>query len=93
MLGLDLTFEVGKFSLCPILKLERIVNYTSPGFITLLKLSEDILSWDEAEAQFRDLYRSDPTFTSQVDPSGHSYLEVSYHNYSTEFTVPLSSSR
>jgi hypothetical protein len=80
MLGVDLTVELGKFSLHPALQLQRVVKFTSPGFVTLWKLSENILGWDDAEAQFRDLYRSDPTFTSQVDPSGQGYLEVRHQN-------------
>ena len=78
ILGLDLTIEIGKCCLLPALQVQRVVKYTSPGFVTLWKLSENILSWDEAEAQFRGLYQSDPTFTNQVDPSGCSYLEVGH---------------
>jgi hypothetical protein len=78
ILGLDLTFEMGKFTLRPGLQLERVVKYTSPGFETLWKLSEAKLSWDDAQARFRELHHTDPTFCSQVDPSGHGYLQVSY---------------
>lgn len=76
ILGVDLTLEVGKFTLCPTLQLQRVVKYTSLGFEILWKLSEEELGWDDAGAQFRELYRMDPTFCSQVDPSGHGYLEV-----------------
>jgi len=76
ILGVDLTVELGKFTLCPTLQLQRVVKYTSPGFEILWKLKEEALSWDDAEAQFRELYRMDPTFGSQVDPSGSGYLEV-----------------
>jgi hypothetical protein len=76
ILGVDVTLEVGKFTLCPALQLQRVVKYTSPGFEILWKLSEAKLSWDDAGAQFRELYRMDPTFCSQVDPSGRGYLEV-----------------
>ncbi|KAE8451015.1 hypothetical protein EG329_005455 [Mollisiaceae sp. DMI_Dod_QoI] len=75
ILGVDLTLEVGKFTLCPALQLQRVVKYTSPGFEILWKLSEEELGWDDAGAQFRELYRMDPTFCSQVDPSGRGYLE------------------
>jgi hypothetical protein len=88
-LGLDLTIEFGKFSLLPALELQRVVKYTSPGFVTLWKLSENILSWDDAEAQFRDLYRSDPTFTRQVDPIGLGYLEVSHLFLHLEYRLPF----
>lgn len=77
ILGLDLTFEMGKFILRPGLQLERVVKYTSPGFEALWKLSEAKLSWDDAQARFRELHHTDPTFCSQVDPSGHGYLQVS----------------
>ena len=77
ILGLDLTFEMGKFILRPGLQLERVVKYTSPGFEALWKLSEAKLSWNDAQARFRELHHTDPTFCSQVDPSGHGYLQVS----------------
>jgi hypothetical protein len=77
MLGVNLALEVGKFTLCPALQLQRVVKYTSPGFEILWKLSEDKLGWNDAKTQFRELYRMDPTFCSHVDPSGHGYLEVS----------------
>ncbi|CAM1509802.1 Fc.00g001370.m01.CDS01 [Cosmosporella sp. VM-42] len=73
--GLDLAAEPGKFGLQPALHLERIANFTAPGFEILWKLSEDILKWEDAESQFRVLYKSDPTFVNQVDPRGHGYLE------------------
>jgi len=76
ILGVDLTQEVGKFTLCTALQLQRVVRYTSPGFEILWKLSEEELGWGDAEAQFRELYRMDPTFCSHVDPSGRGYLEV-----------------
>ena len=76
ILGVNLTLEVGKYTLWPALQLQRVVKYTSPGFEILWKLSEEQLGWDDAEAQFRELYRMDPTFCSQVDPSGRGYLEV-----------------
>jgi hypothetical protein len=77
ILGLDLTFEMGKFALRPGLQLERVVKYTSPGFETLWKLSKGKLSWDDAQARFRELHRTDGTLCSQVDPEGHGYLQVS----------------
>ncbi len=77
ILGLDLTFEMGQFILRPGLKLERVVKYTSQGFETLWKLSKGKLSWDDAEARFRELHHTDQTFCSQVDPKGHGYLQVS----------------
>jgi hypothetical protein len=76
ILGVDLTLEVGKFTLWPALQLQRVVKYTSPGFEILWKFSWELLGWDDAAAQFRELYRMDPTFCSQVDPSGRGYLEV-----------------
>ncbi|KAF8852013.1 ankyrin [Acephala macrosclerotiorum] len=75
ILGVNLTLEVGKFTLGTALQLQRVVKYTSPGFEILWKLSEEELGWDDAGAQFRELYRMDPTFRSQVDPSGRGYLE------------------
>jgi hypothetical protein len=77
ILGLDLTFEMGKFTIRPGLQLERVVKYTSPVFETLWKLSGARLSWEDAQARFRELHHADPTFCRQVDPSGHGYLQVS----------------
>lgn len=76
ILGANLTLELGKFTLNYPLQLQRVVKYTAPGFEILWKLSEGALGWDDAEAQFRELYRTDPTFCGQVDPSGRGYLEV-----------------
>lgn len=77
ILGLDLTIELGN-SLRPALQVQRVVNYPSLGFVALWKLSENMMSWDDAEAQFRDLYQSDPTFAYQLDSSGYSYLEAGH---------------
>jgi hypothetical protein len=92
ILGVDLTMEIGKFALRPALQLQRVVKYTSPGFEILWKLSESILGWDDAETQFRELYQTDPTFCSQVDPSGHGYLEVGSLFSFTESVIHLFSS-
>jgi hypothetical protein len=92
-LGVDLTQEVGKFRLDPALQLQRVVKYTSPGFEILWKLSEEELGWDDARTQFTELYRRDPTFCSQVDPSGQGYLEVGGRPFLlTDSSIPLSSS-
>lgn len=74
--GLDMMVEPGKYWLQPVLQVERVVNRTAPGFVILMKLSENLLKWNEAEIQFRELYRSDPAFVNQVDPQGRGYLEV-----------------
>ncbi|KAH6955652.1 ankyrin repeat-containing domain protein [Ilyonectria sp. MPI-CAGE-AT-0026] len=73
--GLDMMVEPGKYWLQPVLQVERVVNRTAPGFVILMKLSENLLKWNEAEIQFRELYRSDPAFVNQVDPQGRGYLE------------------
>jgi hypothetical protein len=93
ILGVDLTQEAGKFRLDPALQLQRVVKYTSPGFEILWRLSEDELGWDDARVQFTELYRRDPTFCSQVDPSGQGYLEVGGRPFLlTDSSIPLSSS-
>lgn len=90
ILGVDLTLEIGKFTLCPALQLQRVVKYTSPGFEILWKLSEHKMSWDDAGAQFRELYRMDPAFCSHVDPSGRGYLVVGGKLFFlTDFSNPL----
>ncbi len=81
-LALDLGLEVGRFSLRPALSVQRVMKYTSPGFLALWKLSKGIINWEEAEGQFRELYRSDPTFPAHTDPGGLGYLQV-------ELDVPI----
>lgn len=66
----------GKFSLRPAFEVERIVPYTSPGFETLWRCENNLITFEEARDRLIDLYRSDPTFKNHVNPGGKSYIEV-----------------
>ena len=66
----------GKFLFRPVFEVERIVPYTSPGFETLWRCQEDLITVEEARDRLVDLYRSDPTFKNHVNPGGKSYIEV-----------------
>ena len=60
----------------PAFEVERIVPYTSPGFETLWRCKEQLITIEEARDKLVDLYRSDPTFKNHVNPGGESYIEV-----------------
>jgi hypothetical protein len=66
----------GKFSLRPPLELERIVPYTSPGFETLWRWENNLITFEEARDRLVNLKRSDRTFKNHVNPGGKSYIEV-----------------
>jgi hypothetical protein len=66
----------GKFLFRPAFEMERIVPYTSPGFETLWRCEQDLITVEEARDSLIDLYRSDPTFKNHVNPAGKSYIEV-----------------
>ncbi|KAL7622449.1 hypothetical protein AAE478_007954 [Parahypoxylon ruwenzoriense] len=74
VLGLDLVSAVGGFSLQPGLKVQSIVNYTSPGFETLWRCKNGIMSLENACMKFTELYRTDPTLKDHRNPSGNSYI-------------------
>jgi hypothetical protein len=77
----------GKFSLRPAFEVERIVPYTSPGFETLLKCENNLITFEEARDRLVDLYRSDPTFKNHVNPAGESYIEVGLSTCSSNFLI------
>ncbi|KAF8855102.1 hypothetical protein BDZ45DRAFT_805312 [Acephala macrosclerotiorum] len=65
----------GKFLFRPGFEVERIVPYTSPGFETLWRCQNLLITAEEARDRLVDLYRSDPTFKNHVNPGGISYIE------------------
>ncbi|KAF5652102.1 nacht and ankyrin domain protein [Fusarium sp. NRRL 25303] len=65
----------GRYSLRPIIDFERIVPYTSPGFVILWKLRNLMISFEKGREQLVHLHRTDSTFPNHVDPSGKSYIE------------------
>jgi hypothetical protein len=71
----------GRFSLRPGFDVERIVPYTSPGFETLWKCENNLITFEEARDRLVDLYRADPkSFKNHVNPGGKSYIEVRLFN-------------
>lgn len=77
--GIGLMVDGSGFSLQPSLRVERIVKYTSPGFETIWRLKRGLVSLPEARTRFIELYRSDSSLRHHKDPSGNSYIKVSYH--------------
>ncbi|KAK4121634.1 hypothetical protein N657DRAFT_647819 [Parathielavia appendiculata] len=73
--GLNITADAMGHTIRPVLKTERIVKYTSPGFETLVRSARGDISLAQAQAKFFELYRSDPTFKYHRDPSGQSYVQ------------------
>ncbi|SCO00523.1 uncharacterized protein FFB20_11240 [Fusarium fujikuroi] len=65
----------GRYSLRPIINFERVVPYTSPGFVILLELRNLMISFEDGREQLVHLHRTDRTFPDHVDPSGKSYIE------------------
>jgi hypothetical protein len=76
--GLEFLSQAGSYSIRPALQVQRVVRYTSPGFETLFSLRYGEISLQETERRFRSLARSDPTFRTHEDPSGTSYVQVSW---------------
>jgi hypothetical protein len=74
----------GKFSLRPAFEVERIIPYTSPGFETLWKCKNHLITFEEARDRLVDLYRSDPTFKNHVNPGGKSYIEVRLFSFESQ---------
>ena len=74
--GLDFLFEAGGYSIRPALRMERIVTYTSPGFETLWRCQNSLISSSQARTTFVKLYRSDPSLERHVNPAGKSYIQV-----------------
>jgi hypothetical protein len=66
----------GKFSLRQPLELERIVPYTYPGFETLWRCENKLITFEEARDRLVKLKNSDREFKNHVNPSGRSYIEV-----------------
>jgi hypothetical protein len=74
--GLNFKSSAIGSGLYPALRTERIVKYTSPVFETLYRLRHHLISFEDAQTKFVELYRSDPSLKNHRDPSGQSYLQV-----------------
>lgn len=76
--GLNITSGPTGVTFGPLLRLERTVKYTSPGFETLFRLEHGDITVDEAHRRFTELSRSDRDFKRHRDPSGKGYLQVTH---------------
>jgi hypothetical protein len=76
--GLNIKSDPTGITIQPALRTERTVDYTSPGFETLVRLQYFDITIDEAQRRFIKLFRSDSSFKNHRDPSGKSYLQVTY---------------
>ncbi|KIN05249.1 hypothetical protein OIDMADRAFT_51065 [Oidiodendron maius Zn] len=65
----------GKFLFRPAFDMERIVPNTSPGFETLWRCQNHLITVEEARDRLVDLYHSDRTFKDHVKLDGISYIE------------------
>ncbi|EKJ67893.1 hypothetical protein FPSE_11902 [Fusarium pseudograminearum CS3096] len=75
---LDLIVEPGRYSLQPSLEIETTVDFTAPQFEILRKLNTKEMEWVTAEKELRSIYRSNPRFVNQVNPSGQGFLEYAH---------------
>ncbi|KAL2842103.1 hypothetical protein BJX68DRAFT_244957 [Aspergillus pseudodeflectus] len=73
--SLEFLWGAGKYSLRPALSLERVVNYTSPGFEALWRFSNGRLSVLDTQQQFRELARCDPSLKDHIHPGGRNYVQ------------------
>lgn len=75
---MDFRFSVAMsgFQFDPRFRMEKIVRYTSPGFLAIEKLNQGFISLDEARSTLENLSRTDSNFGMHVNPGGESYLEV-----------------
>lgn len=76
LIDLEVILGTQTYSLRPALCLQRVVNYTSPGFETLWKCKHDYISLSEAQNQLRMLDRSQSPLRHHVNPSGNNYIRV-----------------
>ncbi|CEL00650.1 hypothetical protein ASPCAL00248 [Aspergillus calidoustus] len=73
--SLEFLWGAGKYSLRPALSLERVVNYTSPGFEALWHFANGNLSVLDTQQQFRELARCDPSLKDHIHPGGRNYVQ------------------
>lgn len=83
-LGIPLSMVVGGefitgvagLSIKPLIgRVQRVVKATSIGFRTLARLENGDIDVQQAKETLTQLYRSDPTFQSHVNPAGRTYLQ------------------
>jgi hypothetical protein len=79
--SLEFLWGAGKYSLKPAFSLERVVNYTSPGFEALWHFSNGHLSLLDTQQQFRELARCDPSLKDHINPGGRNYVQVGINTH------------
>ncbi len=77
--GIDFRSDQRGFSIQPALRAEWIVKYTSPGFETIWRLENKLITLAEARTRFIDLYHSYKSL-DQRDPAGNTYIHVRQNN-------------
>ncbi|KAI8719737.1 hypothetical protein NCS52_00755300 [Fusarium sp. LHS14.1] len=77
--GIGFMVDGSGLELRPALRAERIVNYTSPGFETIWRLDNGLISLSEARERFIELHRSDSSLRYHKDPSGKGYIQKLMH--------------
>lgn len=75
--GIGFMVDGSGLELRPALRAEKIINYTSPGFETIWRLGNGLISLSEACERFIELHRSNGSLRYDKDPSGKSYIQVS----------------
>lgn len=66
----------GSYSLRPALSLQRVVNFTSPGFTALWRCKNNLISLPEARDELRRLYRLSGPLRQDINPAGDNYIQV-----------------
>lgn len=76
LIDLEVILGAQTYSLRPALSLQRVVNYTSPGFETFWKCKNHYISLSEAQDQLRMLDKSPSPLRHHVNPDGRNYIRV-----------------
>jgi hypothetical protein len=75
----ELVTGTAGYSLRPSLQIHRVVGEKSLGFNIMLRLEWDDLDAEAAKDLFQQLYRSDSTFKTHINPQGRTYLQELVH--------------
>lgn len=78
-LGGEFITGAAGYALRPSLQVHAVVRATSPGFEVLFRLEQGELDTETAKEKFRQLYRSDSTLRTHVNPVGQTYAQELVH--------------
>lgn len=78
LMDFEFILGMGKYSLRPALSVQRVVAYTSPGFEILWRCRNGLLSFHDAQTQFRELNRSSSPLRQHINPGGDNYVRVNF---------------